>query len=198
MGGGAPVTAGDGGVLAAFERTGAILRGHFLLTSGRHADTYLQSALALQWPEEAERLGAGVAGLLRSHGPEAVVGPALGAVVLAHEAGRALGVRAMFAERGPDGRMALRRGFGVRPGERVAVVENVVTTGGSAREVVDLLEGLGARVVAVAALVDRSGGTAAFPVPFAALVRMELATYDPDSCPLCARGIPAVKPGSRR
>jgi orotate phosphoribosyltransferase len=185
-------------VLALFTRTGAYLEGHFRLTSGLHSDRYLQSALTLQHPREAERLGAALGERLRGCGAQVVVGPALGAIVLAHEVARALGARAIFAERGPDRAMALRRGFTVAPGEGAVVVENVVTTGGSVREVIEVLRAARARVLAVAALADRSGGgEPPFDVPFHYLLRLELRTYEPAACPLCAAGVPMEKPGSR-
>jgi len=183
-------------LLELFEGTGALLRGHFRLTSGLHSEVYLQCALVLQHPSYAGELGAQLADAFRGAGAEAVVAPAIGGILVAHEVARALGVRGLFTER-EDGRMRLRRGFSLRGGERVLVVEDVITTGGSTREVVRAVEEAGAKVVGVGALVDRSGGKAEFSVPRTALLSLALPNYPPESCPLCARGFPAVKLGSR-
>lgn len=184
---------------AALERTGALLEGHFLLSSGRHAGAYVQCARLLAVPAEAEAAGAALADLFRAERPAAVVGPALGGVVLSYVVARALGPRvpALFAER-VGGSFALRRGFDVRAGERVLVVEDVVTTGGSAGEVVALLRGLGAAPVGVGALVhrgDEASGIAG--VPFRAVGRIPIPSYEAAACPLCGEGRPVVKPGSR-
>lgn len=184
---------------AALERTGALLHGHFLLSSGRHAGTYVQCARLLAIPDEAEAAGAALAALFRDGRPEAVVGPALGGVVLAHVVARAVGpgVRALFAERAPRG-FSLRRGFEVRRGERVLVVDDVVTTAGSAREVVDLLRGLGAEVVGVGTLVHRGDCAVEIAgIPFRAVCRIPIPSYAEAACPLCEEGLPLVKPGSR-
>lgn len=183
-------------ILSLLRSTGALLEGHFILTSGRHSDRYVQCALLLQYPNKAALVGRELAGLLARYEPQVVVGPALGGILVAHEVARALNVRGLFAER-KEGRMQLRRGFTISPGERVVVVEDVVTTGGSVREVMDVVEACGGRVVAVGALVDRSGGKVSFGVPFVSLLAVEMASYEAASCPLCAAGIPAVKPGSR-
>ncbi len=182
--------------IALYEKRGALLRGHFRLTSGLHSDVYLQSALVLQHPEDAEPLGATLAAALEDTGARVVLAPAIGGILVAHEVARALGVRALFTER-EGGEMRLRRGFALSPGERCLVVEDVITTGGSTREVIACVESLGGRVVGVGALVDRSGGTAGFPARFVALARVTARNYPPDGCPLCAAGTPAVKPGSR-
>lgn len=182
--------------LERFRRRGAVQDGHFLLTSGLHSPVYVQCALILQYPEDAAALGAGLAELVRESNPEVVVGPAMGAILVAHEAARALGVRAVFVER-VDGRLTLRRGLTVHPGERVLIVEDVVTTAVTAREVADLVHEAGGTVVAAAALIDRSGGRWTLPVPLRALLRLDLPTYAPEDCPLCRQGTPAVKPGSR-
>lgn len=179
-----------------YEKTGALLRGHFRLTSGLHSDVYLQSALVLQHPEHATRLGAALAAPFRQTGAATVLAPAIGGILVAHEVGRALGARALFTER-EGGVMTLRRGFGLSVGERCLVVEDVVTTGGSTREVCECVEGLGGVVVGVGALVDRSGGTAQFPVPKAALATVAATTWKPEDCPLCKAGGQAIKPGSR-
>jgi len=182
-------------IMNAFERSDAIRTGHFKLSSGRHSDTYLQCALVLQHPGIAERLGHELGARLSGYEPTVVVGPAMGGVVIAHETARFLGVRCVFTER-VDGEMTLRRGFSIQPSERVVVVEDVVTTGRSPREVMDLMHSNGSSVVAVGAIVDRSSG-AAFGVPFEALTTIEAGTWDPDDCPLCASGDEPVAPGSR-
>ncbi len=183
-------------VLALFRQSGALLEGHFQLTSGLHSPGYLQCALVLQQPTAAERLGRAVAECVRGLGAEAVLSPALGGVIIGHEVGRALGVRAIFAER-QDGALTLRRGFSIRPGERVLVVEDVVTTGGSTRETIEVARAAGAEVIGAASIMDRSGGQASLGVPFHALATLALPTYEPAVCPLCAGGSAAVKPGSR-
>ena len=188
------VTADD--VLDRFRKAGALLEGHFRLTSGRHSPGYLQCALVLQHPREAEACGAAIAGRVRALGAQAVLSPALGGIVIGQEVARALGVRAIFAER-QDGTLTLRRGFTLSPGERVLVVEDVVTTGGSTQETIEVARAAGAQVVGAAAIIDRSGGQQRIDVPFLALATVALPTYEPAACPLCAAGQPVVKPGSR-
>lgn len=183
-------------VLTIFRRSGALLDGHFRLSSGLHSPGYLQCALVLQHPREAEALGAALGSLVRSLGVQTVMSPALGGVVIGQEVGRALGVRAIFAERA-DGALTLRRGFALEPGEKVLIVEDVVTTGGSTRETMDVARAAGAVVVGACAIVDRSGGKQGLDVPFHALLPMDVKTYQPDDCPLCKQGLPVVKPGSR-
>jgi orotate phosphoribosyltransferase len=183
-------------VLDRFRRVGALLEGHFRLTSGLHSSGYLQCALVLQHPREAEACGVEIAAKVRELNPQVVLSPALGGIVIGQEVGRALGVRALFAER-QDGRLTLRRGFSLEPGERVLVVEDVVTTGGSTRETIDVARAAGATVAGAAAIIDRSGGQQNLDVPFHALAVVSLPTYQPEECPLCAAGQPAVKPGSR-
>jgi orotate phosphoribosyltransferase len=183
-------------LLDLFRRSGALLEGHFRLSSGLHSAGYLQCALVLAHPQHAETLGRGIAAQARELRPTVVLSPALGGVVIGHEVGRSLGVRAMFAER-QDGELALRRGFVLSETDRVLVVEDVLTTGGSTRETMQVATAAGGRVVGVAAIVDRSGGTAKFEVPFASLLNVDLATYEPDRCPMCAQGLPVTKPGSR-
>jgi orotate phosphoribosyltransferase len=180
-----------------FKESGALLEGHFRLSSGRHSAGYLQSALVLQHPTSAERLGAGIAALTRELRASVVLSPALGGLVIGHEVGRALGVRALFVER-QDGRLALRRGFTLTAADRVLVVEDVLTTGGSTRETIEVATAAGGQVVGVGSIVDRSGGSAQFDVPFKALLTIDLPTYPADDCPLCAQGLPIVKPGSRQ
>ena len=188
-------------VLAAFYETGAYLGGHFRLTSGLHSPHYLQCALVLQHPVHAERFGRLLASQLRelAQGSSltAVVSPAIGGLIIGHEVARALGVRFVFAERDATGAMALRRGFSVEPTDWVVVVEDVITTGGSTREVVKLISEAGARVVGAGSIMDRSGGTADVGVPRVALKTLEVTTFDPEHCPLCKAGSQAVKPGSR-
>jgi len=186
-------------VLETFRRVGALLEGHFRLTSGLHSAGYLQCALVLQYPREAETCGEAIASQVKMLDVEAVVSPALGGIVIGHEVARALGVRALFAER-QDGRLTLRRGFALKPGERVLVVEDVVTTGGSTRETIDVARAAGGTVVGAASIIDRRSGASAaetLDVPYSALATIDLATYDPASCPLCAAGQPITKPGSR-
>jgi orotate phosphoribosyltransferase len=183
-------------ILDLFRRVGALLEGHFRLTSGLHSPGYLQCALVLQHPREAEACGAGIADRVRGLAPTVVLSPALGGIVIGHEVARALGVRAIFAER-QDGTLTLRRGFSLDAADRVLVVEDVVTTGGSTRETIEAARAAGARVVGAAAIIDRSGGNQNLDVPFHALATVSLPTYQPDACPLCARGEPVVKPGSR-
>jgi len=183
-------------LLDRFRLAGALLEGHFRLTSGLHSSGYLQSALVLQHPREAEACGVAIAERVRRFGAQAVLSPALGGIVIGQEVGRALGVRAIFAER-QDGTLTMRRGFTLTPGERVLVVEDVVTTGGSTRETIEVARAAGADVVAAAAIIDRGGGQQQIDVPFHALATVSLPTYTPDSCPLCAAGQPVIKPGSR-
>ena len=182
--------------LALFRRAGALLEGHFKLSSGLHSPGYLQSALVLQNPADAATLGAALGARSAALGPDVVLSPALGGVVIGHEVGRALRVRAIFAERS-DGALTLRRGFSIGPGERVLVVEDVVTTGKSTRETIEVAEAAGARVVGAAAIIDRSADPTDLPVPFQALAQLSLPTYEPSRCPLCAEGLPLTKPGSR-
>ena len=189
-------------VLTLFKSTGAYLNGHFRLTSGLHSPEYLQCARVLQYPAHAEHFGQALAQRLKAltQGMEIglVVSPAMGGLIIGHEVARALGTPFVFTERGPDTKMTLRRGFSVEPGATVAVIEDVVTTGGSTREVITLLREWGALPVAAGSIIDRSGGRAAMAgVPFAALATLDVQTYSPENCPLCAAGLPVVKPGSR-
>jgi orotate phosphoribosyltransferase len=186
-------------LLDVFRASGALLEGHFLLTSGLHSPKYLQCALVLQDPVQATRLGAELAEGLRpfAAGVGTVIAPALGGVLVAHEVARALGARALFTER-QEGAMRLRRGFTLRKGEPVVVVEDVITTGGSTREVMDVVRTHGAQVAAVGSLVDRSGGAADLGVPRRALLALDVPTWPADACPLCAQGSRPEKPGSRK
>jgi len=183
-------------VVDLFRKSGALLEGHFRLTSGLHSSGYLQCALVLQHPQHAETLGRALAEALGSHDATAVISPALGGLIIGHEVGRALGVRAVFAER-QDGVLSLRRGFALSPADRVVVIEDVVTTGGSTRETIDVARRAGAAVVAAGAIMDRSAGASTLDVPFHALAVLSLPTYQPAECPLCAQGVAVTKPGSR-
>jgi orotate phosphoribosyltransferase len=183
-------------VLDLFRKSGALLEGHFRLSSGLHSDRYLQSALVLQYPEFAGALGAALADRTRHMQPTVVLSPALGGIVIGQEVGRALGVRSIFAER-QDGSLVLRRGFTLDASDRVLVVEDVITTGGSTRETIAAAESFGALVTGAAAIIDRGSDPARLNLPMQSLVRLEVPTYAPEACPLCASGIPVVKPGSR-
>ena len=183
-------------LLDLFRKSGALLDGHFRLTSGIHSSGYLQCALVLQHPPHAESLGGAIAASVREWRPTVVLSPALGGIVIGHEVARALGVRAIFAER-QDGALMLRRGFIVAESDRVLVVEDVLTTGGSTKETIQVARAAGGQVVGAAAIVDRAPTPPRFDVPFKALLQMQLPTYEPDQCPLCAQGLPVVKPGSR-
>jgi len=184
-------------LLDLYEAKGALLKGHFLLSSGRHSDQYLQSALILQYPDIAEKLGKALAEKFKGTEIDVVVGPAMGGIIVAHETARALGVRALFTER-VDGMVSLRRGFSLREGERALICEDVVTTGKSVKEVIALLESLKVEIAGVGFLVDRSNGETSFGYQAQALLTLDVTSYDPDDCPLCRRGIPYIKPGSRK
>jgi orotate phosphoribosyltransferase len=183
--------------LRLFEERGALLEGHFLLSSGKHSSRYVQCALILQDPDATARLCALLADRWRDEGIQAVVAPAVGGIVLAYELARALGTRGIFMERDENDTFILRRGFSIEPGERVLVAEDVVTTGGSVVGIIQGVKGLGGEVAGAAALVDRSGGID-LGCPLASCLQIEIPVYEPDDCPLCAKGEPAVKPGSRK
>ena len=185
-------------LLDLFRKSGALLDGHFRLTSGLHSPGYLQAALVLQHPADAERLGAAIAVRVRQLRPTVVLSPALGGIVIGQEVGRALGIRAIFAER-QDGVLTLRRGFIISEADRVLVVEDVLTTGGSTRETIQVATAAGGHVVGAASLVNRGGPSAedTLGVPYVSLLRIDLPTFEPDQCPLCAKGLPVIKPGSR-
>jgi orotate phosphoribosyltransferase len=184
-------------VIERFKQTGALLEGHFILTSGLHSTVYLQCALLLQHPAEAIAFGQALADRYRDQGIETVAAPAIGGIVIGYEAARSLGVRFIWTER-DDGRMTLRRGFTVRPGESLLVIEDVITTGGSTRETVEALRNYGARVVGAASIIDRSSGRADVGVPRFALATLDVPSVAPSACDLCAQGIQAIKPGSRK
>lgn len=185
--------------LELFKNTGAYLKGHFRLTSGLHSPEYLQCALVLQYPDNASKLGEELAAHLGSYGKVNVVAsPAIGGLIIGHEVARHLGARFIFTERDATNAMVLRRGFSIEKGETAVVVEDVVTTGGSSREVIDVLKIGGATVLAAGSIVDRSGGHVELGVPRVALATLKVISYPPDACPLCQAGSPVVKPGSRR
>ena len=183
-------------LLTMFRGSGALLEGHFRLSSGLHSTGYLQCALVLQHPAYADALGRAIAEGLRDLRPTVVLSPAMGGIIIGQEVGRALGVRAIFAER-QDGTLTLRRGFALEPSDRVVIIEDVVTTGKSTRETIEVATAAGCTVVGAGSVVDRSGGQANLGVPYVALADVSLPTYEPGSCPLCTQGLPIVKPGSR-
>ncbi|OQX95546.1 orotate phosphoribosyltransferase [candidate division KSB1 bacterium 4572_119] len=184
-------------ILAIFQETGALLDGHFQLTSGLHSAQYFQCALVLQDPIQAQKLCWEIACKYMSEKIDVVVGPAIGGIVVAQEVARLLSARAIFAER-EDGKMTLRRGFQVKPGEKVLVVEDVVTTGGSIKEVIDLVRKEGGEVKGAGFLVNRSQGKVTFDLPVFSVFEMDVITYDPKECPLCEKRTPLTKPGSRK
>lgn len=184
-------------VIAKFRESGALLEGHFVLTSGLHSPVYLQCALVLQRPRDAEQFGRSIAEHFQAQNIQTVASPAIGGIVIGHEVARALGARFIWTER-QDGTMVLRRGFSVAPGERILVVEDVVTTGGSTRETVAALQASGAQVLAAASIIDRSSGKADVGVPRLALATLDVASVDAAVCELCKRGQVATKPGSRK
>lgn len=188
-------------ILEIFKSTGAYLQGHFRLTSGLHSAEYLQCALVLQHPAAAEKLGRLLAEELRQYAPQGVktvVAPAMGGLIIGHEVARAIGARFIFTERDAATKeMALRRGFTVSAGEPTLVIEDVITTGGSTVDVIEVLTAAGAKVLAAGSIIDRSGGHANVGVPRAALATLQVVAHYPEKCPMCALGIPVVKPGSR-
>lgn len=184
-------------VLEVFERTGVLLEGHFRLTSGLHAAKYLQCAQLLQYPHEAGPLCEQLADYFKDAGATVVAGPATGGIILAYEVAKALGVKNIFGER-ENGVMTFRRGFKVEPTDKVLVLEDVVTTGGSVKELIECVRAADAEVIGVASLVNRSGGRVDFGVPFKSLVNLDITTYQPDDCPMCKAGSVAYKPGSRQ
>jgi len=184
-------------VIAKFRESGALLEGHFVLTSGLHSPVYLQCALVLQQPRDAEQFARSIAEHFQADNIQTVASPAIGGIVIGYEVARALGARFIWTER-QDGTMVLRRGFSVSPGEKVLVVEDVITTGGSTRETVAALAANGAQVVGAASIIDRSSGKADVGVPRMALATLDVASVDPSVCEACKRGEPAIKPGSRK
>ena len=176
---------------------GAILEGHFLLTSGLHSGMYVEKFQVLQYPKATEKLCEGFAEKFKDEKIDVVIGPVTGGIILAHETAKHFGTRAIFAER-DNGRMTIKRGFEIQPGERVLIVEDIVTTGGSVMEVIDVVREWGGIVAGVVMLVDRSGGTVDFGVPAKALLTLKIDTFTPENCPLCKAGTPLVKRGSRK
>ena len=184
-------------ILEVFKKYQALKEGHFLLTSGRHSNRYLQCALVLQYPAVAEKLCRQLIKQIAIEDIDIVIGPAIGGITLAYEIGRQLGTAALFAER-EDKVMNLRRGFSIPQGAKVLVVEDVITTGGSVKETIEVVKAHGGEVVGVASLVDRSGGKVDLGYPLYSLLSMEVVSYEADACPLCQEGLPIVKPGSRK
>ena len=185
-------------MLEMLQVTGAVLDGHFILSSGKHTGCYIQCARLFQYPDRAQRICSLLAERVRSLQPiDAVVGPALGGILVAYELARTLGVRGLFTER-QDNVMALRRGFEIKAGERVLIAEDVVTTGRSSLEVADVLTRCAAEIVGIVCIVDRRSKPEPLPFPLISAARLEIDTFEPNDCPLCRRGIPAVKPGSRK
>jgi len=173
-----------------------LLEGHFLLTSGKHSNKYLQCAKLFQFHDYSEAISKELADKLKKYNADVIIGPAIGGIILAYEVARQLGLKALFAER-ENGVMKLRRGFEIKNGSRVIVVEDVVTTGGSVKEVIDLVESMGSTVVAVGSVIDRSNGLVEFKCPFESVLRVDVEAFDADKCPLCKQGLPVYKPGSR-
>ncbi len=180
-----------------FEQAGAVRKGHFELSSGLHSSTYIQCALVLQYPNQAEILGRALSELFANLQVACVVAPAMGGITIGYEVARALGVRSLWVERDRSGQMALRRGWELKPGERVLVIEDVWTTGGSTRETIGVVEQEEGLVVAAGALIDRTGGRVEWNVPARALLEMDVPSYEPDDCPLCRAGGATTRPGSR-
>ncbi|MDK2822522.1 MAG: orotate phosphoribosyltransferase [Clostridia bacterium] len=184
-------------ILNMLKKVDALKEGHFVFSSGLHSEIYIQCALLLKEPNLSEKVCRAIAEKFRHEKPDLVIGPALGGIIVAYEVARHLGVPGLFTER-ENGKMKLRRMFTIKPGQKVLVVEDVITTGGSSQEVVNLVESYGAHVIGVGAIVDRSNGLAKLSVPFQALVKVTMNNYTPEECPLCKQGIPLDKPGSRK
>lgn len=184
-------------VLDLFAKAGVMKEGHFRLTSGKHSERYMQCAQLMQYPEYIAEACQGLKEQIGQEKVDVVIGPATGAITLSYEMGRTMGTRALFAER-ENGKMTLRRNFSIKPGEKVLVVEDVITTGGSVKEVIEVVKELGGEVVGVACIVNRSGGKADFGTKLYSLINLEIKTYEPEECPLCKQGVPVVKPGSRK
>lgn len=183
-------------IIRDLKESKALLEGHFSLSSGLHSSAYIQCALLLRYPVLAEKFCSELAKKVKKYNPEIVVGPALGGVIVSYEMARALGLPGIFSER-DNGNMELRRDFDIKPGQRILIVEDVVTTGGSVKEVIEIVKEKGGEIVAVSSLIDRSGGNLNFGVPFESLISFNFEVYNPDSCPLCTENIETVKPGSR-
>ena len=183
-------------ILEQFKSSDALLDGHFILSSGLHSSQYLQCALALQYPQDAAKYARAIAEKLAAEQFDCVASPAIGGLIIGYETAKALNVRFIWTER-QDGAMTLRRGFSVKKDERILVVEDVITTGGSTRECIEALESRGAKVTAAASIIDRSNGKADVGVTRVALAALDVPVYTPEDCPMCHRGVEAVKPGSR-
>ncbi|NOY74336.1 MAG: orotate phosphoribosyltransferase [Kiritimatiellaeota bacterium] len=186
----------DNEIMRRFKESGALLEGHFKLRSGLHSNRFFQAALLLQHPEVAGELCAELAAMFADADIESVISPAVGGLIVGHEMARALKTRAIFADKEEDA-LILKRGFAIKPGERVLVAEDVITRGGRVQQTVDLVESFGGVVAGIAVIVDRSGGTASFSSPYQSLMKLELETYEPEHCPLCADGVPIERPGSK-
>jgi len=184
-------------IIEMFRKTGALFTGHFKLSSGLHSGQYLQCALVLQYPEYARRLGESIADKFKDKDITCIVGPALGGIIIAHEVARALKTRCIFGER-EEGKMTLKRGFKLSPQDRVLIVEDVITTGKSIKELIEVIKESGATIVGIGAIVDRSSETIDFGCNAKPLIKLDIKTFTPDECPLCKRGTPVVKPGSRK
>lgn len=185
-------------IIKIFTDAGALLEGHFKLTSGRHSNRYMQCAQVLQYPQYTEQLAGHIAEKFKNENIDLVIGPAMGGIIVAYEVARQLNVPAIFSER-QDGKMVLRRGFEIKPGQKVLVVEDVITTGGSVKEVIEVVNEMGGELTGVAVLVDRSGGKVNFGAKQEAVLTMDITSWEPEDCVLCKEGkIPAIKPGSRK
>jgi len=183
-------------IMEMLQKTNALRKGHFKLTSGLHSEGYVQCALLLKEPHLAEKVGQALGEKFLEEKPDIVVGPAIGGIIIAYEVARSLGVPGIFAER-ENGKMTLRRGFSVEKGQKALVVEDVITTGGSSQEVVELLQSMGVEVIGVGSIIDRSGGQNKLTVPYKSLLALDIKIFPPEECPLCAEGKPIDKPGSR-
>jgi len=183
-------------ILAVFKKSGALLEGHFQLRSGLHSNRFFQAALLLQHPEQAEKVCSELASYYNDQGITAVISPAVGGLIVGHEIARALGVRAIFADK-ENGELILKRGFSISLDEKILVAEDVITRGGRVQQTVDLVRAHGGQVAGIAVIVDRSMGKASFDIPHKSLVKLELETFEPESCPLCEKGIPLTHPGSK-
>jgi orotate phosphoribosyltransferase len=191
------VISNENDILEIFKKTGALLQGHFLLTSGRHSNMYFQCAKVLQYPEYTEQVCRIIADNFKDFEIDTVISPAMGGIIVGQEVARQLNKRSIFAER-EDKKLTLRRGFSIDKGEKILVCEDVVTTGGSVFEVIDIVKEQGGEVVGVGFIVDRSNGKVDFGYPQKSTMKMEVISYTPDECPLCKENIPLVKPGSRK
>ncbi|MDD3886945.1 MAG: orotate phosphoribosyltransferase [Victivallaceae bacterium] len=183
-------------IIRILEESGALLTGHFQLRSGLHSNRFFQAALLLQYPDKAEQVCRFLADNFRNEKIDAVISPAVGGLIVGQEVARALGCRAIFADK-EDGKLVLKRGFAIKPGDRILVAEDVVTKGGRVQQTIDLARSFGADIVGVAVIVDRSGGDASFDVPFHSVLKLNLPTFQPEECPLCKKGEPIDRPGSK-